>query len=811
MRLSSIAVLLLCSMSVAAEPAPPEVGVELLADQTAVTPGGSVGLAIVFELPEGWHIYWRNRGEGGLEPSFEWTLPPGWNVGPLEFPPPSRHIDATGTHTFIMEADPIILARLSVPADAQAGPPVRVGLNLKWLACKELCVKGGKELSLELPVVAEADEIEPANEGDFEYARDQLPAPPGKAKDLKSLRAVASVDRVEPGAAFQVAVVMEVADGQHINSHRPLGENLKATDAFHDRVEGLEIGRPLFPPGTEETAAGEKVSVYRGSTTVILPVTADRGLSGTQVRLSGVVTYQACSDETGVCMLPTAGEWELTLPVAKPGEIAQPVNAEVFEATRSWIAAAAGVAQGTATRPAGSQADGRGSLARLIARLEGMGYWGYLLMAALGGLILNLMPCVLPVISIKILSFVQQAKENRLRIFTLGLAFAGGIVLSFAVLGGLIVLAGWQWGGLFQTPQFTIIMAALVTAFAMSLFGVFAVFPPRFVNELGEKVQKEGHLNAFGMGLLATFLGTACSAPILSNVIALAVKQPPSKGLLLFLTAGAAMALPYVLLAAQPTWVRLVPRPGKWMGVFEQLVGFALLGTVVFLLNPVATQLGGEGLLRTIVFLLIVSLAVWIYGKVEYEASTTKRVILYGLAAILVIGGWLLAFHYQTNIPKLVARQQAAVLGNLPTAGSWKEGRIPWVPYTRERAEAAVREGKTVFIDYTADWCINCKANERLVLETPEVREAMERLGVVPFKADYTSANPEIRQDLKRHGRAGVPMYVIFPPGRLDRPTVLPELLTQTLVIEALEQAGPSREAEPEWATQPASGPEGRR
>lgn len=819
---------LLCGGTAEAQEKAPGVQVSLLADRTAWTPGQEVGLAIAFRVPEGWHIYWHNPGEGGLEPRFKWSLPEGWSAGESAFPFPTRHIDAGGEHTFILEGEPTILTSVSVPPEA-AGPTATVSVDVKWMACRKACFLGDKTLTLTLPVAGGGVKSEPANEDAFQLARSYLPVPAGDAKHLKRLWAAASVDRAQPGSRFEVAVVFDIADGHHINSHKPLSEFLVQTDVFNKRTEGAYIGRAQFPTGKLEAGLpGEQISLYRDRVVVLLPVDAEPGLTGTHVRIRGVATYQACSDQTKVCYPPMAVDWELVLPIAQAGETPEPANAELFAAARREIPpdeqntttsapvspstrrADESVGPGAATGSATLGSDGElltsdSWLGRLTASLERLGLVGYLIMSLAGGLILNLMPCVLPVISIKVLSFVQQAKESRMRVLTLGLAFAAGIELSFIILGVLIVVLGRTWGGLFQYPQVIIGLASAVTAFALSLFGVFALFPPRIVGDLAGRVEGEGHLSAFGMGLLATVLGTACTAPFLTGAVAIAARQPAVVGMLIFVTAGLGMGLPYVILAAKPMWVRFVPKAGPWMRTFEHVMGFCLLGTVVWLLNPLAAQIGGYGLLLAILFLLLVSVAVWLYGKVEYGAAPRRKATYYGLAAVVVIGGWWLCFQRWSSIPELVERQRTLMLGAWQPApvGSrpsdefagveWKGDEIPWIPYTRERLRRAVDAGYTVFIDYTAEWCVNCKANEKAVINTQPVREAMKRLGVLPFKADYTLPSREIAEDLKNFGSGGVPLYLIITAGRPENVIRLDEVLTPSALIGGLEKAGPSR------------------
>ncbi len=742
-------------------------------DRTALLPGTTIRAAIELEVKEGWHIYWPNRGEGGLETVVRWDLPPGFQAGPTLFPPPQRHVDSTDAHTFVMYGRVVLLTEISVPQDLQGAEEVELAARIDWLACREVCVKGDNQVRVSLPVATTAEQARPDNNALFEAAEARLPRPAGRAEHLKNLSAAADVDAVRPGSRFHVAVVIEVADGHHINAHMPLHKALIPTDVFPFKTEGVEWDRPEFPPGIEEKSPFEegRVAVYRGRVIALLPATADAGLSGTQIELGGVVTYQACSDQTGQCFMPASARWNLTLPVAADDRPPRPANQELFAAARAQAGRS----------PVPDQAptlEGAGVLLRLQTMLAGWGFAGYVLLALAGGFIMNLMPCVLPVISIKVLSFVQQARESRLRVLTLGLAFAAGMEVSFLVLGALIVGAGQQWGGQFQHPWLVITLAAVVTALALSLFGVFSVFPPRLVNDLGERIRGEGHLSSFGMGLLATLLGTACTAPFLSFVVAIAARMSALQGMTIFALAGLGMALPYVLLAAQPAWVALIPRPGPWMAVFERFVGFCLLFTVVWLISPLAGVMGGDGLLRVVLFLVFVGMAAWLYGLMPYGASGLRRLATWAAVAACLGAGGLLSFRV------LVPPERPA-------------DAIPWEPYSRQRALEAATAGTTVFIDYTADWCVNCKVNERLVIDTPEVRAAIRRLGVLPMKADFTLPDEEIRQDLERHGRSGVPMYLILPAGRPQEAIVLPEILTRSLLIDALEQAGPPRPPAP--------------
>lgn len=762
--------------------------VRLISEANGIRPGGSLPIAVRFEIEKEWHIYWRDGGSTGLPTTVEFKIPPAWRVSPLQFPTPIGHTEEFGEKSFILEGTPALLTELHAPADAKPGTKLLVEADASWLVCKQVCVKGDAKLTLEVPIVAADAKIESVNADVFKKARRALPIPAADSKYVK-IRVEPGTGAIKPGAKFDLKIVLDVAKGYHIQSAQPMGEGIIATELFLAPPAGIVLDSPRFPKGVERNIPSVgTVSEYSGSVAIVVPTEVETDISKSPARLVGVVRYQAC-DEKGVCFPPVAVEFSEPLRIEGVAEVNDPASGIVGQ---SNAGAGSGSGIGTADTSGGTW------LGRAQDWFQGFGVIGYLAMAFVGGFILNFMPCVLPVISIKVLSFVRQAHEHRWRVFLLGLAFSAGIVASFAVLGIAIRQFGGQWGGLFQEPRVVIAMSALVTAFALSLFGVFSLNPPHVVNELGEKVQGEGLLSAFGTGLLATALGTACTAPFISAVVALALKQTPNVAFAIFVCAGLGMALPYLVLTAIPGWVRFVPRPGAWMMTFERVVGFLLLATVVWLLNPLVSQIGADGLLWTLVFLLFVSAAAWVYGQLEYGEVLVRRVRTYATMMILLIVGWLVCFRWWAPIDEMVAAQMLARKQGGIIAFDWKNpSEIPWQPYSWEAAEAASKAGKTLFIDYTAEWCVNCKANERLFLNTDDVRQVMRELGVVPFKADYTSPDPEIAEDLKKHGRAGVPMYIVVPGRDPAKPIVLPEILTKGVVMDALRQAGPSSGAKP--------------
>jgi thiol:disulfide interchange protein DsbD len=409
-----------------------------------------------------------------------------------------------------------------------------------------------------------------------------------------------------------------------------------------------------------------------------------------------------------------------------------------------------------------------------------------LLFGFIGGFILNLMPCVLPVISLKIFGFIQHAGQSRRRIFRSGLAFVAGIFAWFIGLALLLIAlksAGREitWAFQFTNPWFVLAMSAVVLVFALNLFGVFEISLPQSANRsLLGLTAGEGDAGSFFQGVFATVLATPCTAPFLGAALGFAFTQSGWTILIMFVAIAAGMGFPYLLLSAQPAWLRLLPKPGPWMERVKQLMGFFLLATLLFLLWVIGAERGVEGIIWTSCFLLALSLACWIKGSfLVPTAARTTRLIVLVLMLVLVIGtGWYFGEKFAaTKLPS----------GQAPLAGDWQ-------PFTPERLEAELAQGHTVFVDFTAAWCLTCKFNEATVLESSAVREAFQRRGIVKIKADWTNADPAITKILKQFGRPGVPLYVLYPAGK--SPIVFPELLTQSIILDKLETITPTVAAE---------------
>ncbi len=413
-------------------------------------------------------------------------------------------------------------------------------------------------------------------------------------------------------------------------------------------------------------------------------------------------------------------------------------------------------------------------------------------LAFLGGLILNIMPCVLPVIALKILGFVNQSREAPGQVRKLGLIYGVGVLASFLVLAGLVIgvqQAGRaaSWGMQFQNTQFLVAITALVVLVALNLFGLFEVtLGGTAMGAAGQLATKHGASGAFFNGVLATALATPCTAPFLGVALGFAygIKSPPIV-LMIFLTVGLGLAAPYVILSWHPAWLKFLPRPGAWMEKFKIAMGFPMLATAIWLFSLAAPNFGKNGAFWLGMMLVLLALAAWIWGEFIQRGSKRK-----GLAWVLVIG--LLGFAYGYILEGQLHWRSPFV----PTA---KVGEtdlqespdgIPWKAWSAAAVNEARKAGKPVLVDFTADWCATCQVNKKTSIEIESVRAKLKALGAVALLGDYTHEDPLITAELQRYGRAGVPLVLVYPKDTNAPAIVLPEFLTPGIVLEALEKAG---------------------
>jgi thiol:disulfide interchange protein len=456
-----------------------------------------------------------------------------------------------------------------------------------------------------------------------------------------------------------------------------------------------------------------------------------------EIGLEGKLTYQICNK--GSCRRPMPVEFQL-------GSVtnAQPVVMSSLEELKS------------------DNADDDTII--ISAEESNRTLSSYLFFAFLGGLILNVMPCVLPVVAIKVMSFVQQAGESRMRIFLLNIFYSLGVLCVFLSLASLAVFAGLGWGGLFQSTKFNIIMACIVYAMGLSMLGVFEIPVPGMVGSAAGGQQKEGLTGAFLTGILATLLATPCSGPFLGPVLAWSVKQTPQITYLIWLVMGLGMASPYIVFSVFPNAIKLLPKPGMWMVRFKEFSGIVLMGAVIFIISFLDESLT----IPVLIMLLGITTGLWMIGSLYSHSSPMRlKMSVRGAALLLTVG--ICFFGYNMS-------QKST-------------NELPWVPFNAQELKKLRGENRTVLIDFSADWCLSCKANEKLALNTPETLEMIKKYNVVPMYADYTDESPAIKEWLDKFQSVSIPLTVIFPANRPNEPIIIRDLYTQPTLLSALKQA----------------------
>ena len=413
--------------------------------------------------------------------------------------------------------------------------------------------------------------------------------------------------------------------------------------------------------------------------------------------------------------------------------------------------------------------------------------WLMLLYAFIGGLILNIMPCVLPVIALKILGFVGEARSEPRRVRALGLTYAVGVLASFLVLANIVIgikAAGHRagWGMQFGSPVFIVCLTTLIMLVALNLFGVFEVsLSGRTMNAADRLASKHGTTGAFFNGVLATALATPCTAPFLSVALGFAFAQEASVIVFVFLAVGIGLAAPYVLLSWNPAWLKFLPKPGAWTEKFKIVMGFPMLATAAWLFNLAAGNYGRR-VLWLGVFLVVVALAAWIFGRFV-QRGRTQRGLALAIVLILLIGGYVYALENRLDWrAPVAAKDTTGPLINSPDGIDWQR----WSP---EAVAKARREGHPVLVDFTADWCLTCQVNKKTSIEISSVRSKLKEINAVTLLGDYTHFPDAITVELNRYNRAGVPLVLVYPKNPDTQPIVLPEILTPGIVLDALAYA----------------------
>ncbi|MCB9679176.1 MAG: thioredoxin family protein [Alphaproteobacteria bacterium] len=725
----------------------------LIADRTAVAPGETIRVGLHLKQQHEWHTYWKSPGDIGLPTNITWSLPDGATAKPYQYPVPQR-FEAEDLVSFGYDDQVLLFSEITIPAGAKPGPAT-IAATADWLVCKTSCIPGQVELSL--PVTIGPGGTPSAFAPLFDHYAAQHPKTPDQVDGI-DVRLALSHDAVLPFSPFAAALEVKgdkrvqpdtkryafapiVGDGWMINT-RTLGHQ---GDVFVAKLDAETLLDE--PPATPDRIGGLFLLEVDGK-----PVA---------IEVEHVLPWKPAGAEA------TATDDPL---------LKTPITALEIPNTGHEKVEGAPELGSFDTPPVAN--------ASMAASDGALGALGNLLFAFFGGLLLNIMPCVLPVLTLKLYSLVEQSDITAAEQRTAGAAYTGGILASFwalaAAIIGLRAAFGMEvdWGFQFQYPPYVAALATIVFAFGLSLFGVFEI-PAMGVSTASAAGAKEGVVGYFFTGVFATLLATPCSAPFLGTAIAFALGASTPMLFGIFTLVGLGLAAPFLLIAFVPALYRLLPRPGAWMETFKQLLGFTLVATAIWLVGVLGSQIGLDRLQGFLVFLMFVSAGCWVFGHFGGVAASGRRqLVSAGVGAVIALmGGW-------GFLDLAFADEPVVDDGTVKTQLDFSE-HIPWQPFSEQRL--AQLEGTPVFVDFTAEWCLTCKVNEKTILETSAVRAAMSDNGVVPLKADWTRRDQTITDWLHRYGKAGVPFYLVIPAK--GDPIPLGEVITPGGVIAALEKS----------------------
>jgi thiol:disulfide interchange protein DsbD len=555
----------------------------------------------------------------------------------------------------------------------------------------------------------------------------------------------------------ELELEMPVADGEAAPDPRFLAHIERSQRMLPVKAEGWKFesslaGKTLMvrltPPAG--TSAPQKVTFFPERELLIEPAAPQKLVrEGDAVRIEMKLAEPALKDVTSVAGVAVAqSDWPGT--TRKAIEVDAPVSA-------TPIAAAGTVG---AAKPAGGGEIG-GSVLTALA------------FAFLGGILLNLMPCVFPVLGIKVMGFVEHAHGEARAMRMQGAIFSVGVILSFLVLAGLMLglrAAGMQlgWGFQLQSPVVVTLLSGLFFVLALNLSGVFewGLFAQTLTSNLSARGR---YADAFVSGVLATVVATPCTAPFMGAAVGYTLTQDISVSLAVFGALGAGMALPVLLLALNPGLLKKLPRPGAWMETFKQVLAFPLYATVAWLAWVLGAQAGNDAVLALLGGLVLLAMGAWMYGRWHHSAGLWRPAV----AILFAVAGLALAWP---------APQGAGAAGQPPVA---KAGELPWQEWSPERVAELTSQGRAVFVDFTAAWCVTCQVNKRVALNNDDVVKAFAAKGVIPLRADWTRNDPRITETLAALGRNAIPVYALYLPGR-EAPHLLPELLTPSIVLAEL-------------------------
>lgn len=725
------------TLSISASEAPPASAVEtpaftdpvkisLVSEEASVQPGRPFWVAVHLSIEDHWHAYWKNPGDAGMPPVITWNLPEGFEVGQLIWPTPKR-FDLASSVGFGYEKELTLLAEIT-PSKSYTEPTVKLAADARWVVCSDTtCLPGDGQLSLELPVKTEEPVKASENSELFSHARALVP------KKHDSITALRKNDLLE--IAFNDAF-----DGKREVDH---------AEFFPEQKKAINTSIP---------SSLEKPNDSGSYTMVVKELSAQGSLKGV------LVLHTAIGTEA----------YEVDIPIAQHKQNASDVSMASVIGAKNPTMHNEAPREAVVKAPSSFEFEGGVALA--------------IVLAFVGGMILNLMPCVLPVISFKVLGFIKLAGQSRKLIFQHGVAFSAGVLLSFWVLAALLLMLqaygrSVGWGFQLQEPLFVAVLAAFLFIFGLSLFGLFEL-GTSIMSAAGEAQQKTNKrnqlLSSFFSGVLATAVATPCTGPFLGSAVGFAVTLPAFQAMLIFTALGLGMSFPYLALAAFPALLRFMPKPGPWMVTFKELMGFLMMASVVWLVWVFSAQTSSFSVSLLLAGFFLFAFACWIYGRwaTPFCKRLTRTIGTLAALAFFGIGSYALVLSTST--------WAEAMGGSTPSKSTDSHVADVWEEFSPQRVEELRKKGIPVFIDFTAKWCLICQANH-MVLSADEVSDKFAELGVVRMKADWTKNDEVIAAELRKFGRNSVPLYILYDSDPQSDPVILPQVLTPDAVLDSLQ------------------------
>ena len=700
----------------------PRVRAELVAyAPQGVAAGQPLWLGLQIAHQPGWHTYWKNPGDSGLPTELRWTLPAGVDVGDIAWPVPQKlRVEQMANYGY--EGTVLLPVALQLAPSFKAAEHLTVRLHASWLVCKLECIPEEGDFTLQLPLHGSTA----LHAGAFAAAQAAQPQP---------LMGDSRVRVDSGGEQLHLSV-----------PGLPVALRGQALQLFSEAPAAIEHAA--------ESGSGWTQAWDGDVWTATLPLSSERGASLSHLPLVLALATPALPAAEGAQAWRTVATVEGAWTPAMPAAAVSPALAAALEANRAAAPAAVNSAFDAKTNTS----------ALLMALLGGL----------IGGLILNLMPCVFPVLAIKVMGFAKHASNRRAH-RQAGLAYTAGVVLSFLALGGLLLAlraAGEQlgWGFQLQSPAVVAALAALFTLIGLNLAGVFEFgqFAP---GRLAALQLRHPAADAFLTGVLAVAIASPCTAPFMGASLGFAVDMPAAQALLVFAALGVGMALPYLAASWIPAVVGWLPRPGAWMDTFKRGMAFPMFATVAWLVWVLGQQSGIDGAGALLVLLVAASAVVW--------ALTLRGRTRWVLASILIAASAGLISLIGSNITQSQETPALAAIDSIAAAAP-----NTWQPWSADRVAELNAGGQPVFVDFTAAWCVTCQYNKRTTLANAAVLEGFAARNVALLRADWTRRDPHITEALAQLGRSGVPVYVLYAPGKA--PVVMTEILSADEVHGAL-------------------------